>query len=83
MHAIERLLRIRRASSAGVAQFNAHGANFVIVRRRASMLRLASPNDKNQCAFRHSLPNRPLKDSTLALSVGLPGGEKSSPMPFS
>ena len=32
----------------------------------------------NQCAFRHSARNLPLNDSMKALSVGLPGREKSS-----
>ena len=33
----------------------------------------ASASDKNQCALRRSFRSRPLKDSTKALSVGLPG----------
>jgi hypothetical protein len=36
----------------------------------------------NQCWFRHSARNLPLKDSMNALSVGLPGREKSSVTPF-
>jgi hypothetical protein len=32
----------------------------------------------NQCADRHSALSLPLKDSMNALSVGLPGREKSS-----
>jgi hypothetical protein len=32
----------------------------------------------NQCAFKHSARNLPLNDSMKALSVGLPGREKSS-----
>ena len=37
---------------------------------------------RNQWAFRHSPRNLPLKDSMKALSVGLPGREKSSTTPF-
>jgi hypothetical protein len=33
------------------------------------------------CAFKHSARNLPLKDSMKALSVGLPGREKSSVTP--
>ena len=35
----------------------------------------------NQCAFKHSVRNLPLNDSMKALSVGLPGREKSSVTP--
>src|ERR1700739_1693409 len=35
----------------------------------------------NQCAFKHLLRNLPLNDSMKALSVGLPGREKSSVTP--
>ena len=46
--------------------------------RQASILRLASSSERNQLVFRHSSRNRPLKDSTSALSVGFPGRLKSS-----
>ena len=52
-------------------------------RRHASILLLASASDKNQCASRHSSRKRPLNNSTKALSVGLPGREKSNVTPFS
>jgi len=35
----------------------------------------ASASDKNQCSFRHSCRSRPLKRSTIALSVGVPRRE--------
>ena len=37
---------------------------------------------RNQCAFRHSARSRPLKASMKALSIGLPGREKSSVTPL-
>jgi hypothetical protein len=42
------------------------------------MRRFASASAPNQWAFRHSARKVPLNDSTKALSVGLPGREKSS-----
>jgi hypothetical protein len=42
----------------------------------------ASSRLRNQCVFRHSLLNLPLKDSMKLLSVGLPGREKSSTTPL-
>lgn len=45
--------------------------------RQASILHRASSKDINQFSFRHSCRNLPLKDSTVALSVGVPGREKS------
>lgn len=52
-------------------------------RRQASILARASASDKNQWLFRHSSRSRPLKLSTKALSVGLPGRDKSSVTSFS
>ncbi len=52
-------------------------------RRHASIVLLASARDRNQRVFRHSSRNRPLNDSTKALSVGLPGRKKSSVTPVS
>lgn len=49
---------------------------------QASHFRTASPRLMNQCAFRHSARNLPLKLSMNALSVALPGREKSSVTPF-
>ena len=46
--------------------------------RQASHLHRASARLKNQEAFRHSARNEPLNDSMNALSVGLPGREKSN-----
>ncbi len=43
----------------------------------------ASSRDMNQLSFRHSCHSLPLKDSTVALSVGVPGREKSILMPLS
>ncbi len=45
---------------------------------QCSIFSLASSSVGNQCAFRHSARNFPLNDSMDALSVGLPGREKSS-----
>jgi hypothetical protein len=42
----------------------------------------ASASVPNQWAFRHSTRKVPLNDSTKALSVGLPGREKSIFIPF-
>ena len=39
--------------------------------------RFASCIETNQCEFKHSSRSRPLNDSTCALSVALPGREKS------
>lgn len=73
-----------RANSAGVIHCNAgYGARLVIVLVPDLILRLASSRDKNQWALRHSSRKRPLKDSFFALSVGLPGREKSVSTPFS
>jgi hypothetical protein len=38
--------------------------------------------DRNQDAFRHSARKRALNASMSALSVGLPGREKSTSTPF-
>ena len=46
--------------------------------RQQSSFSLASASDKNQRVFRHSARSRPLNASMKALSVGLPGREKSS-----
>jgi len=51
--------------------------------RQASILHRASSRDMNQFSFRHSCLNLPLKDSTVALSVGVPGREKSILIPRS
>ncbi len=45
--------------------------------RQASMSCFASFRSRNQWMSRHSLRNVPLKLSTNALSVGLPGRQKS------
>ena len=50
-------------------------------RSLASHFRRASSRLMNQCAFKHSARNLPLKDSMKALSVGFPGREKSSMTP--
>jgi hypothetical protein len=52
-------------------------------RRHASILLLASANDKNQFAFRHPSRRRPSNGSTGALSIGLPGRKKSRVTSFS
>jgi hypothetical protein len=49
--------------------------------RQASHFSRASSRHMNQCAFRHSVRSFPLYDSMNALSVGLPGREKSSVTP--
>ena len=51
--------------------------------RQASILHRASSRDMTPFSFRHSCRNLPLKDSTVALSVGVPGREKSILMPLS
>ncbi len=51
--------------------------------RQASILHRASSRDMNQFSFRHSCRSLPLKDSPVALSVGVPGREKSILMPLS
>src|SRR5579871_3813394 len=51
-------------------------------RRQASHFPTASSRLMNQWAFKHSARNLPLKLSMNALSVGLPGREKSSVTPF-
>jgi hypothetical protein len=47
----------------------------------ASIFSQASCRLMNQCVFRHSLLSFELKASMKALSVGLPGREKSSVTP--
>lgn len=49
--------------------------------RQASILHRASSRDMNQFSFRHSCRSLPLNDSTVALSVGVPGREKSIRIP--
>ena len=49
--------------------------------RQSSNFSWASARDRNQCALRHSARKRPLNASMKALSVGLPGFEKSSVTP--
>jgi len=50
--------------------------------RQASILAFASSRLMNQGMFRHSARNLPLKLSMNALSVGLPGREKSRTTSF-
>jgi hypothetical protein len=50
--------------------------------RHASIRRLASVSVPNRWAFKHSARKVPWNDSTKALSVGLPGREKSIFIPF-
>ena len=47
--------------------------------RHASMSARASATLANQCSFRHSPRNLPLKLSTKAFSIGLPGRMKPAP----
>jgi hypothetical protein len=50
--------------------------------RQASNFSDAAASVRNQWAFRHSARKRPLKASMKALSVGLPGLEKSRVTPW-
>ncbi len=50
--------------------------------RHVSHFRCASETFMNQCVFRHSARNDPFRLPMKALSVGLPGREKSSVKPF-
>jgi len=57
------------------------GASLIVVLSPILQFLWASARLKNQCAFRHSARKRPLNASMNALSVGLPGREKSSVTP--
>jgi len=83
MHAIQRLpasgARIQPVSPTSTRSGGAPRYSTAATPRSCASRRRATRTS----ALRHSLRKRPLKDSTLALSVGLPGREKSSSMPFS
>lgn len=51
--------------------------------RQASILHCASSRDMNHFSFRNSWRSLPLNDFTVALSVGVPGREKSIRIPCS
>lgn len=66
------------ANSDGVIQPSAvWGRLWLLCMRQASILHRASSIEINQFSFRHSCRSLPLHDSTVVLSVGVPGREKS------
>lgn len=85
-----RLARVRRTGGPGrVCQHDRGifpialcGRSSLYCLRQRSSFSQASSSDRNQCVFTHSLRSLLLNASMNALSVGLPGREKSSVTPL-
>ena len=72
------------ANSDGVIRPGAEwGRLWLQCMRQAPSLHRASSRDMNPFPFRHSWRSLPLNDATVALSVGVPGREKSVRIPRS